>query len=80
MRCYCPETLLDLGSDINRQEGHEICAVEAFPELLKTLTRAAGMTVDQIASGKSLLPRDIAKMRRGSQTLPKQGLNRSLSL
>ena len=48
--------------------------VEALPELLKTLKRAAGMTVDQIASGKSGLARGIAKMRSGSQTVPKQEL------
>ena len=55
-------------------------AVEALPELLKTPERAAGMTVDQIASGKSALAGEIAKIRKGSKTLPKQELNSSLSL
>ena len=79
MRCYFPDTLLNLGSDTNLQESKELYAMDALPELLKTLKRASCMTVDQVASGKSALARQVAKMRKGAQ-LPKQELNSSLSL
>ena len=39
------------------------------------------MTVDQMASGKSALVRELAKkLKKGSQTLPKRELNSSVGL
>lgn len=63
------------------RKSKELYAMDALPELLllKTLKRASCMTVDQVASGKSALARQVAKMRKGAQ-LPKQELNSSLSL
>ena len=78
MRCYFTETLLNLGSDINRQEGHEIGST---PGAVEDSEKGAGMTVGQITSGKSTLARELAKKQSGgSQTLLKQERNSSLSL
>ncbi|CAE6916990.1 Chek2, partial [Symbiodinium sp. KB8] len=73
MRCYFTETLLNLGSDINRQEGHEIGST---PGAVEDSEKGAGMTVGQITSGKSTLARELAKKQSGgSQTLLKQEEN-----